>query len=183
MKNLTKVIALGWLFLLLAQSSYAQTKEIGARFSGLERFSLIYKKEKKENKYMRARFIIASASLIGVSDNMDLGIQAGFAVGSEKRKAINEKLNFIHGVEPSLLINYSGGSNTSKAINVSPGIGYVLGFQYSFNEDFYVSLETIPGINGTFSFVENSNNLYGLNLGFNSSVASVTLAYRFNSQK
>ncbi|MGB1216940.1 MAG: hypothetical protein ACPG5P_03645, partial [Saprospiraceae bacterium] len=45
-------------------SLYAQTldKEIGVRFSGLNDFDLIYKKEVKENRWLRARAIFTNVS-------------------------------------------------------------------------------------------------------------------------
>jgi len=176
MNNL-KFLATTLIIVIFSLTGYSQTKELGLRLNNLTDFSFIYKKEKSELKYIRHRFGIVNLGISDVADNKNYNIGLGYAIGIEKRKSINEKLMFIHGFEPQLAANIS-----KNMIVLNPAIGYVLGFQYTINDDFYVSVETIPSLNGNIVIRDNSSNLYSLNAGFNSNFVALTIAYKFNSE-
>ena len=117
-------------------------------------------------------------------------------MGKERRRSINDKLQFIYGTELIASVAFSsassgtitvdngnGGTYTSTGSSVSLvtpsiGIGFVLGAQYNINPRWYVSAELIPSITATGIFGSGSA-LYNLQAGFNSSSAGITGAYRF----
>ncbi len=151
-------------------------REVGIRLNkfNLEDFSFIYKFEKSPNKYRRIRFAYADLNL-GSSISL---ISLGMAYGAEKRRAIGDKIDFIHGFEGTGSFSFFsvGGLDGNSGI-IGAGLGYVLGLQYNFNTNFYVNLETIPSLNVVFqSDVEDEINI---NAGFNSDAVALTFAYRF----
>ena len=171
------------LFLLCAFQSKAQTteddlkKEIGIRFSGLNDFDFMYKKQKGENNYRRVRFMNANVNVRNES-NVSTNILLGSAIGFEKRKSLNDKLSFVRGSEIIMTIQ-SSISNSSSQFIVVPGLGIVLGFQYDINENFYVNLEAIPSLTASIEFNDDAANLNQVNLGFNTSNAALGVMYRF----
>ncbi|MEL6253852.1 MAG: hypothetical protein AAFR87_17725 [Bacteroidota bacterium] len=174
---LPKTIFSFLLLICFALNSHGQTKELGIRMTGLQNFDFIYKKEKAPNKFSRIRLGLANISFANINDENVANLALGIAMGSERRKAINEKLNFYQGPEPfaNLALNVVA-DNT--LFTVQGGLGYVLGFQYNFSEVFYVSAETIPSVGVTFSSGENLDPSLGISAGFNSNAVALTLAYR-----
>lgn len=109
------------------------------------------------------------------------GANVGYGWGREYRKPISEKVSFIHGISPLVNVAYR---NQSTEIWVLGGtLGYMLGFQLDFSDAFYVSIETIPALSGTYTFNQGENNdNYRLSAGFNSNAGVITLAYRFTTE-
>ncbi|MEM1216598.1 MAG: hypothetical protein AAGJ82_12975 [Bacteroidota bacterium] len=161
---------------LVAQSA---THEVGLRLTDLEDIGFIYKKQKAENRF--TRFRVGSVNVNVQEDIFSLGLAA--AIGFEKRKNIANKLSFIHGWEPSLFVSTTS-VNDDVISSVTPGIGYVLGFQYDFSDNFYLSLESIPSLSASFQFGDNvPDNNYRINAGFNANAIALTAAYRFTTTK
>ena len=168
-------------FLLCSYSSTsAQVRELGIRASGLENFGFIYKKEQKPNSYQRFRIGRINLAWRDLGEESSLATALGFAIGFEKRKAINDELYLIHGFEPSMILALSTNSR-NLIYDIQPGLGYVLGFQYSFSEKFYINIESIPSINLIIRGTKGSSPVYTGNLGFNSNAVSITAAYRIVS--
>ncbi|GAB3977869.1 hypothetical protein GCM10028806_39930 [Spirosoma terrae] len=179
---------------LLAQDT--PTRELGLRTSNLSSFGLIYKKQRSENTYRRYRLAFGNLGGYFVNNNSNISFSAGGAIGNEKRRAINDKFQFIYGTElianigfnsttsGSVTIDNGNGSTTtitgSSLILVSPsvGVGFVLGGQYNVNPNWYVSAELIPSVsvNGNFG---DGISYWGFQAGFNSSSVGITGAYRF----
>ncbi|QMW02918.1 hypothetical protein [Spirosoma foliorum] len=194
------IYLLSAVLLLTTSSLHAQdtTKhEIGLRISGFSNIGFIYKKKLSENTYRRYRLAFGNLNANFHDSSMLLfGFSAGGAMGKEKRRAINDKLQFVYGTEliASISLNSSstgnltiedgnGGTTTYKGsdlliVTPSVGIGFVLGAQYNFNPRWYISAELIPSITASSSFGSGSA-LYSFQAGFNSSSAGVTGAYRF----
>lgn len=186
--------------LLLASAVHAQdgppNQEIGLRLTDFNSFGLIYKKQVDENTYRRYRLAFGNLSANYIQNNTLIGFSVGGAAGKEKRRPINDKLQFVYGTEliASLSLNFSntgsltvndgtGASTTytgSSVFIVTPsvGVGFVLGAQYNLTSRWYVSAELIPAITASGSF-GNGTALYRLQAGFNSSSAGLTGAYRF----
>ncbi|GAB3986523.1 hypothetical protein GCM10028807_04130 [Spirosoma daeguense] len=196
MKNFFSILLLGF---FLATSVFAQDapkREIGLRTSDFNNIGMIYKKELRENTYRRYRFALGNLSANFSRSTTLLGLGVGGAIGREKRRNLNDKLQFVYGTELIASVNlYSsnrgtitidngnGGTTTytgSDLLVVTPslGVGFVLGAQYNFNSRWYVSAELIPSItaSGTFG---NGNAVYSVNAGFTSSSVGITGAYRF----
>ncbi|MEM6644561.1 MAG: hypothetical protein AAF616_16400 [Bacteroidota bacterium] len=146
--------------------------------SGVDNFDFIYKKEKAPNKYSRIRLGFANISFASVADDNVANVALGIALGSEKRKAINEKLNFYQGPEPFANISLSVVGDDDGIFSAQAGLGYVLGFQYNFSDEFYVSAETIPSLGLNFTSGEFTDPTIGIFAGFNSNAVAVTVAYR-----
>lgn len=162
-----------------ALSAQAQKHEIGLRLSGIESFGFIYKKQKNNGNYMRHRLGLARANVFIWEDANSVNLNLGYAFGIEKRKSIGPKTSFIHGFEPALLVSYNYSKNDTESntsTSIIPTLGYVLGFQYAFSEDFYVNIEAVPSIS---SNIGGRPNAFGFNAGFNSEAVSLTLAHRF----
>jgi len=177
-----------------ADSSIIATNkhELGLRLSDLTDFGFVYKKQRKENRYRRLRAANILYTAGGPADALG---SLSFFWGGERRKTIGKRLQFISGIELGAGLLFASGGEVTFEIDsdvfgvqatttlegsnllFSPSIGYVLGFQYSVNESFMVSLETIPGIRAI---------LYEggatLNAGFSTQAVAVTVAYGFGNK-
>lgn len=167
---------------LFGVRSHAQNQppqEIGLRLTGLENFDLIYKREKNTNQFFRHRLGLINFGVTGKDDTSVSEFGLGYAFGIEKRKSVNEKLNFIHGIEPRIATQYSSMDGNTIGWDLMVGVGYVLGFQYDFSDRFYVGLETVPALTYARELDGPSKGTYELNVGFNSSAVALILAHRF----
>jgi len=189
-------ITIAWMFtalLIASNSSQAQEQktqerrphEIGLRFNGVNfsgwnNFDVVFKKQKEssENRYNRYRLILLNISSGDVtSANQGSAFSIGAAIGSEKRKSINDKFKFIHG--PEFQFSYNDRSTPtviSRHLNAS--IGYVVGSQYDINNNFCLTLEIIPSIYNASSF--GKKEILVSTFGFNwNSQAALSFMYKF----
>ncbi len=156
-KSFIFALSLGFICSHAVAQDASPRREIGLQFnnvnfSGTGAFSGFYKKEKKENVYRRYRFLYGNFNtqfLLGNDISGDFfrstSIGAGFAIGSEKRKALDEKLMFYQGPEFALTAGtFSRNNHTSLAATAR--FGWVLGLQHSFNDRWAINLESIPGV-------------------------------------
>lgn len=167
------------------QTAHAQlqTHEIGVRTSSLTSFDFIYKKGKTDTKFTRYRVGLTNALFQNTQENQVINIAFGFSLGWERRKSISEELKFIHGFEPSIFYGISSNEGNYN-MNIIPGIGYVLGFQYDISNKFYVSIESIPTLSGLFFIDEDGlNDDYALQAGFNSNAVALSFVYTFKNEK
>ncbi len=160
--------------LLNAQNSEPVNRELGLRMSGLSDFNFIYKKEIKENRFLRLRTGSLNLAVSGISESVNAGFTFGF--GLENRKPIDSKLSFVHGFEPSLASSFSS-SNQPFLGRLS--LGYVLGFQLNVSEQVGINIETIPALGFTYLAVENDIDKGQLDFNFNSNHVAISLVYRF----
>jgi hypothetical protein len=167
------------------QNASAQTihHELGLRFGGVDNFDFVYKKEKAPGKLIRYRLAATNINFNRIPGDNRLNANLGFRIGWESRKSIGKKVHFIHGPEPGINIGISTLSNNFSS-NISPIIGYVLGFQLDLSESFYVNVETVPSLQGNFTVAEGVgvSDSFSINAGFNSSIVAITIAYRFEDQ-
>jgi len=171
---------------------HAQTpmkREIGLR-SSLDNplnAGFIYKKQLAENRYRRYRlgFIDATVNVQSRAILAQYGI--GAAIGTEFRKDLDSRLQFVHGPEfsASLSVVAVGNSGTAdEYTQIAPrlGIGYVLGVQYNINSQWYVNMETIPalsiGAQYTYGY-QNPAPVYTISANLNLATVGLTGAYRF----
>ena len=106
---------------------------------------------------------------------------AGIAIGREKRKTLDSKLDFYQGPEVSAQLGLATLGEDNANVLISAGFGWVLGLQHSFNERWAVNLETIPGLSLVGDFYgEDSSGLssVGFNARFNNFV-SIGLVRKF----
>jgi hypothetical protein len=160
---------------LLAQDAKPK-REVGLQFRNFDfngggNFSAFYKKQKKENIYRRIRMFSGNLSTGVVGEDFKFNFSAGIAIGREKRKSIDPKLEFYQGPEFSFGMGLSTLNEDDVIFNFSTSFGWVLGLQHSFNDRWAVNLETIPGI----SISANTNGDHGpdsffFGAGFNNMV-------------
>lgn len=127
-------------------------REIGLQFSGLNfngnsSFSVFYKKQKKENVFRRIRFTYGSLGAQVANEDFAVNLGGGIAIGREKRKTLDPKLEFYQGPEFSAILSVSTVGEENTDLSVQAGFGWVLGLQHSFNARWAVNLETIPRVN------------------------------------
>jgi hypothetical protein len=140
----------------------------GINFDGFTPFSAFYKKQKSENVFRRYRFVVGNLGLESTEDDAVFVFNAGFAIGREKRRALDRKLIGYRG--PEFSFNLGAGSFGEGFVSIDAGLGYVLGLQHNFNEFWAINIETIPsaGINLRFS---EENGSGGLNVGLSNQVS------------
>ena len=176
-----KVCTLVLFILLTSSAAYSQMHEVGILTSGLNSFGMVYKVQTSENRYLAHKLGVADVRLDFTENANTVNAQMGYALGFEKRRALNEKLLFVHGFQPAFSLAMSYADNTNLLLR--PSLGYILGFQYNFNEFFYLSLETVPSLSANWVYEEERVNSVAINAGYASNVAAITLAYRFEKSK
>ena len=180
-KNLTYLLLAFVLVIFTASSLTAQDgnprREVGLQFSSLNfdggGFSAFFKKQKKENVYRRIRFFYGNISVGEQQEEFQFDVSTGIAIGREKRKMLDSKLEFYQGPEFALRLDVSSFLETQSQISVTPSFGWVLGLQHSFNERWAVNLETIPG--ASISFYANTNDEDSRSLNFNAGINNAVL--------
>jgi hypothetical protein len=176
----------------IAQLASKKVKEIGINFSG-SNCGIRYKTGNQSNLLRMTLLAIAGNSTWqnNPSGNSKVNSQGvGFNIGMEKRKNIKENISFYYGID--LLTSYNrdrlkyDGSSSNKFTNwsVSPGLGFVIGFNYSPNPKIIVSAEVIPSITYTYSrntyvdpYVIPKYSTSELNYGLKNNGINLTLAY------
>lgn len=183
MKKTILIMALGILCFIggYSQDGGGNQRELGARFSSLNDFDFIYKKQRSENKYLRLGLARITNSSAFVDGSTLTTTNLGVSIGLEKRIPIAKKLKFFRGPVASL----SGSAQFLSGrdiYNVNIGLNYVLGIMYEINDIFYVGADTAPGFNVTYGD-NGATESWTTFLGFNSQALSFTLAVRFPAKK
>ncbi len=183
MKILSKIISILLLFTLVNNESKAQSnnREIGLRFTALNSAKIVYKIGITENKYRRFTFGAFNGALYPLSSNiMNSSFVGSMSFGIEKRISIAEKLKFIHGFEPNVILGYNI-NNGKFSPQGGLSLGYIIGFQYDFSDSFYMNLEVVPSI-GAIAYKSYYNNNYSFNANVSSSPFAVSAVYKFKKK-
>ncbi len=135
----------------LSAQNTAPHREVGLQFSGLNlnntnSFSAFFKKQKKEHVYQRLRLFYGNINGLVRDSERYLAFFGGIAIGHEKRKSLDSKLEFYQGPELSAALSIVSIIDENTDISIRGGFGWVLGLQHSFNERWAVNLEAIPGL-------------------------------------
>lgn len=196
MKLLNVLLCLFFL-LIINFSSFGQNdfnnRALGIRYAVPSSFGLIYKKQVKENKYIRltaGRFssnVTRLSSPIGGNNftNFRTSVAVGGALGFENRQIITDKFSLISGF--TLIANGSYLYTEQDSISFhsfafQPGIGYLIGGQYYINDHLHIDIEMTPmaffnisvnGRNGTLTSFNTKLNMYGI---------FINLCYQFEKQ-
>ena len=166
-----------------AQEADDHKYEVGIRFSslyfnGANAFSAIYKKKLDNGKYRRISGTFGGINFGSEFRRYNFSLNAGITVGAEKRRQVGKRTSYYTG--PSFIFNggFSKQENVESNWNLQPGLGYVVGLQYEFNEFWAVNLETMPS--GTLSLRQFTGTDVGVNasLGFSSNV-TLSLMHKF----
>lgn len=183
----------------IAQEVPAKIHEIGLTFSNLDNFGVRYKTG-NEKTLLRITFLTLNGTHLNTSRNSEdyskngnLGF--GFRIGFEKRNPISEKMFFYYGLDA--FTSYSHEKNEyvqtdDKTISstITPGVGFVLGFNYAIGSKFNIAAELVPSVfyshsksTETFNGVETEQIDNYFSFGLSNSGASLTLAYRFGKKE
>jgi hypothetical protein len=152
-------------------------RELGVQLSGLNDFSIIYKKQRKPNKYTRYRALLFNSSYINANGNNVGRVNLEAAMGWESRKPIARNLWFIHGPEINAGVNLTTGNGTNTFI-VS-GIGYLLGAHCQLTDQLGIHLEMIPRIQSNVYVQDGSADRFDLNLIAGTSQVAIGAVYCF----
>lgn len=172
-------------------------RELAVKINGIDyknvnfnNLSFIYKKQKSGNKY--ARYKVAATGINGnffIDDyNTNINNNAGcsFAWGREKRKELKSNVLLINGWEAGIAGNIATSatetSDGNLAIGTTLSFRYVLGFQYNLKKNFFINLETTPGVYVGSTINTNGNySNFRLNYGLNANLvdAAVRVGYKF----
>lgn len=173
MRTVLFAACLFFTFNLTAQTG---AKELGIRFTSLDRYDLLYKKEVGENTYRRYGLAFLNISYIN-SDGFDAGsLNIGGSIGRERRRQLSDRVNFAHGLQLSLSGGIAGAGDNLQVF-VTPGLGYLLGFQYNVSDQFYIGVEVIPETSFQLTFGEITTG--ALRAGLSTSGVGLTAVYRF----
>lgn len=158
MKSIKLLLSL--CFFLSLQGLRAQTtgdakRELGLRAITLTNFNLIYKQQNELGNYWRLGLgnIHFAQNVTGNGNFSQFNLV--FSAAYEKRRDITDRLEFIHGFQPSigLIIN-----NDFQQYQAS--LGYILGAQYHLNRDFAIGLELTPSLIYRYSDSNNQTLLF-----------------------
>ena len=161
---------------LYAQST-AKKREVGVQFSGIDfngnnNFGGFYKKQLSENKYRRIRFFSGNLSADVVNEEFLFGLSVGAAIGREKRRSLDDRLEFYSGPEISFSLGFQSRTDIdATSFSLFPRFGYVFGLQHSFNERWAINLETNPGIRVGILLLPDDNQNFSLDATVNNAVA------------
>ena len=185
------------------ESSPTRIHQAGIQFSSLNAFGLQYKTGKNNMLCRMSTLVIDLGSTNKYGRDQDsvevkmksagIGIRGGF----EKKVAITPEFDFLWGLEAGIAFNMVKSKNSNyyqydefKRSNVEPGLYAVLGFSWAIREKLILGAEITPGFwfsigKETYSNkgeVYQENNVREVNLGFSSSAAAVSVAYRFGNK-
>ena len=197
MKKVCLTVAAALLISLctIAQEVPAKIHELGFSLSNLDNFGVRYKTG-NEKTLLRLTILTINGTHQNSSDdseeyykNNSLGF--GFDIGFEKRNPMAEKMFFYYGLDA--MVSYShekselvqaGGETTSSTI--APGLGFVLGIDYTIGSKFNISAELVPSVIYSYSKSKGAQTelvTKYFSYGISNSGASLTLAYRFGKKE
>lgn len=146
-----------------------------------DNFRLTYKKEKKENKWLRLNSSFGDISYTNQNDISLLNLNAGISIGVERRKQIGDSpVEFIHGPQGILnlqIVDLIDEVETS--VFIGAGTGYVLGGQVHLKKGVKLGVETQPSIILRWDGDETIN----LNLDYSSNALTIFVVYNFEKNK
>lgn len=148
----------------------------------LDNFRLIYKKEKKENKWLRLNSSFGNISFSSQNDISLLNFNAGISIGVEKRKQIgNSSVEFLRGPQGILRLNVSGlfDDTSSSNVNIGAGVAYVLGAQVHLKKGVKLGIETQPSL----ILAWDGDERIDLNLDYSSNALTIFVVYNFEKKK
>jgi len=185
--------------LTVSYSSFGQNdfdnRVLGIRYAAPSSFGLIYKKQIKEDKYLRltaGRFssnISRFTSPIGGTfsfNQFQTSVSAGGAIGFENRRAVTDKFSLISGF--TFIANGAYRYTEQDTISFhsaafQPGVGYLIGGQYFINDNLHIDLEMLPMATINISNIGGNGTVTSFNTGLNMYGIFVNLCYQFEKEE
>lgn len=160
----------------------SQKVDLGVRLRSLNNFDFIFKKERNSTRYSRLRIAFSNFTFARNKTNHRYSWQAGIAAGIENRKALDDQLEFVHGIEPSLTFSYLKTGNDFD-LNINPSLGYILGLYYSNSSPFRFGLEAIPSLGMSFKIDQGGLDPdWFINSSFSNSSIALVATYTLNKK-
>ena len=168
------------LFALLSTttlSAQSSTKELGIRFTGLDNYNLLFKKELEPDVYRRFNAAASNVALIATSETgAIINFNVSLSIGKEVRRPIGERLMFAHGWQPGFGVGFTN-IDDLVLLTISPRVGYLLGFHYQVSDQFYFGVEVIP--RASLGVTVGEITIVTLQAGLSSGGVGLTGVYRF----
>ncbi len=198
-KTITVFMCLAMPFLMMAQEKTKQ-QEVGLVFNDLNNFGISYKFG-DESVLTRLTLLTTSGSVSTRKQTMpnhEEGKSNHFGItfrgGEERRKPIAEKLEFRYGLD--LMLSFSSTKEENNQGNIdhlrwrsfTPGVNFVLGFNYLISDQIILGAEIAPYVQYSITnrtYTDNNEDQEikekstSFNYGLSSQSVFVTLAYRF----
>jgi hypothetical protein len=208
MKKSLFISALLILSVIFSTQGQSKQNEVGVVFSNVNSFGLTFKTGTEKGLW---RF--TALSLSGNSQKNDADSSTtknhgnGFGVkfGYEFRKTVVGNLQFRYGADLTFNFNHSKielddksisqYSTTVETTTYSPGINFVLGFNYVFLNKFVVGIEALPYVafttgtstdkSSTFNYTypTQKTKTTGINYGLSNTSIMISVVYRFGGKK
>ncbi len=149
-------------------TAFSQTKnrEIGLKTPNLDHYTILYKHERKPNRYLRFGLGLAAnySNILSLSTSNRFSSNVSFSVGFEKRVKLSNKFELLHGFTPSIGASYNYLEDSGilpqptnrDVLSLQLGLGYILGGQYLIAKNFSIGAELIPLFNINYSNVKSN---------------------------
>ncbi len=174
--TLALAISIGLPSMLFSQAENPPAREFGIQLSGINfngftSFSGIYKKKVAEDKYRRISATFGDVQLNGSENSTDFSLRGGLSIGTEKRSAVGKKTTLYRATEISLGLALGKSSDTDPYWSFLPGLNWIFGLQYDFNESWAINFEGGPGVYLSIRDYPGSPVNYSIGGNFSSNVA------------
>jgi hypothetical protein len=189
----------------LALFSFAQNKsqqtEAGIVFSSLNNFGLTVKTGTDKGLWRFTALSLSGFKNSSNSDSVDIkNVSTGFQVkvGREWRTKITGTFEFRYGLDLSFSYSHSKNvrddksvrqvydGSTVKSDNYTPGVNFVLGFNYVFEKVIVLGFEAMPYFNytiGSNTAEYPKTKISNFSYGISSSSLLLSISYRFGNKK
>jgi opacity protein-like surface antigen len=173
---LSLVVSYGLTSSVFAQSDSTPKREFGIQISGINfngftSFNGIYKKQLSENKYRRLSASFGNIQFDGTEGNVNFSLNAGMSVGIEKRSSVGKKTTLYRAPEFSFGLSFSKSSRFDPNWSFTPGVSWIFGLQYDFNENWAINVEGGPGAYMSIRDFSGAQTSYSIGGSFSSNVA------------
>jgi hypothetical protein len=200
-----------WIILILCTFAFFSLKaqkeprpmEVGITYAGSSSFGFTYRHQCNNGSWLRLRSVLGRGSFVSESfSNYNGTIEryqfaGGLRIGKEKRRPINDRLDFRIGMDIGLSYQYSKddfpGSGPRKSVinRYSGGINGVFGLNFRLYQQFIIGFELLPGISYTYTeggtetvdatgmTLEQEFNRSEVRANFGTSSILMSLVYRF----
>jgi hypothetical protein len=200
MKTTTIAICAILFALTLNAQEQPKQREVGVIFHNFDGFGLTYRTGTPKALWRFSSFNFDFSHNKSKMDGNDAITKSnsagiGVAIGREYRKPLSDRFALRYGV--GVVSNYNRSSSKIENpdpefdsevenINISGGVQFIAGLNYSFGERFLLGLELLPSViynNSQSQSISSTNNQKisnsGTSFGLNNSIALISIVYKW----